>query len=378
MSSGETSPGAGAGPPTAAGPPYLPTTAGLGGTPTPKVDDPVCAVLLVFFVAAAATNMTIFQINRRRDHKFVFSAMLFGFCMARITALVMRIVWASRPHNVRIAIAGNILTLAGVVLLFLVNLLFAQRLLRAYRPRVGWHRAVTLVFRFLFVSIVACLLMLIAATVDSFYTLNPSTRLIDRKIQLVGSTWYALLAFLPLPIVLLTVYLPPRPPFHGPVEPFGHGRLATKVRLLLFTSTLLALGAGFRAGANFDARPLVRPAWFDNKPSYYCFNYVIELIVVYTYTIARFDKRFHVPNGASAPGHYAAGSGLAGMTDTTTGGGGLQRKPSLADRVNTEAEVFGAGNERDIPTNAAMEEKAKDWDAQARDELQKEDDGEAV
>jgi hypothetical protein len=66
------------------GPPYPPSAALLGGTPTVAVDDPISGVLLLFFVAAAATNMTIFQINRRRDHKFLFSGLVFGFCVSSL------------------------------------------------------------------------------------------------------------------------------------------------------------------------------------------------------------------------------------------------------------------------------------------------------
>ncbi|CAK7211360.1 hypothetical protein SEUCBS140593_001151 [Sporothrix eucalyptigena] len=361
MSSGATSSAA------VTGPPYLPTTAGLGGTPTPKVDDPISAVLLLFFIAGAATNMTILQINRRRGHKFIISGMVFGFCMARITALVMRIVWASRQHNVSIAIAANIFTVAGVVLLFLVNLLFTQRIVRAYRPRLGWSRPITYAFRFLFFSVPIVLVMVIPVSVYSFYTLDAHKHDVLRRVQLTGITWMALLAFLPIPITLLTLFAPPRPPHHGTVESFGQGQMRTKVGLLLFTSTILTLGAGFRAGVNFDARPLTDPAWYDSKPCYYIFNYVIEIIVVYTYTISRFDRRFHIPNGSSAPGHYAAGGAVANKEGTVAADGGeagetavsgadgapLGRKTTLADRINNESDVFGSDEEPTLNGNAA-------------------------
>jgi hypothetical protein len=48
-----------------------------------------------------------------------------------------------------------------------------------------------------------------------------------------------------------------------------------------------------------------RPAWFHGKACYYCFNFVVEVMVVYIYTLSRFDTRFHVPDGSSAPGHYS-------------------------------------------------------------------------
>ena len=44
---------------SAKGPPYLPTTAGIGGLPTKNVDDPISAVFLVLFVIGAASHMTI-------------------------------------------------------------------------------------------------------------------------------------------------------------------------------------------------------------------------------------------------------------------------------------------------------------------------------
>ncbi|CAK7218483.1 hypothetical protein SCUCBS95973_003502 [Sporothrix curviconia] len=357
-----------------AGPPYAPTIAGLGGTPTPKVDDPIIAVLLLFFVAGAATNMTILQVNRRRGHKFVMSGMVFGFCMARTTALVMRIVWASRQHNVSIAIAANIFTVAGVVLLFLVNLIFTQRIVRAYRPRLGWSRPITYLFRFFFFSVPIVLIMVIPATVYSFFTLDVHKRDQLRRVQLTATTWMALLAFLPIPVTILTILAPPRPPHHGSVESFGRGQLRTKVGLLLFTSTVLALGAAFRAAVNFDVRPLSDPAWFDSRACYYCFNYVIEIIVVYTYTISRFDRRFHIPNGSSAPGHYAAGGAVAikegvadpaadrgesgvaaaGSAAAATGPDGavLERKTTLADRINDESDVFGSDEEPTLNGNA--------------------------
>ena len=282
--------------------------------------------------------MTIFQINKRHEHKFVFSGLLFGFSMARISALTMRIVWASRPTNVSVLIAASVFTAAGVLLLFIVNLIFAQRIVRAYHPGFGWHKHVTMGFRFLLFSVIGLLIMVVTVTVHSFFTLDAGIHDKERKVQLFAGTYLALLAFLPIPIVIAAALFPRK----TRVEKFGSGRFRTKVRLLLFTSTLLALGAGFRLGVNFAPRPLNDPAWYHSKPCYYCFNFVIELIVVYTYVIARFDRRFHVPNGASAPGDYS--------------------------RVNRESEVFGTGDDND-PDLVAQQEQ---WANAAEHELKQE------
>jgi hypothetical protein len=45
-----------------------------------NIDTPITAVFLVLFMVGAATHMTIFQLNRKRGHKFLFNAVLFGTC----------------------------------------------------------------------------------------------------------------------------------------------------------------------------------------------------------------------------------------------------------------------------------------------------------
>ncbi|KAK0643677.1 hypothetical protein B0T16DRAFT_494668 [Cercophora newfieldiana] len=281
--------------------PYLPQTAQLGGVPTTNLDVPICAVFLALFVGGAAANMTVFQINRKHNYKFLFSGLLFGFCMARIVALSMRIVWSAHPRDVNVGIAAQIFTAAGVLLLFITNLIFAQRIIRAYHPFFGWNRGVTLMFRLLFGSIIAVLIMVITVTVQSFFTLDPDTRRIDRDLQLFCATFLAVLATLPIPLALLAAIIPRR----TRIDKFGEGHFSTKFALLIFTTTLLGAGAIFRAAIAYNPRPIQDPAWYQSKACYYCFNFGVEIIVVYTYALSRFDRRFHVPDGSSAPGHYS-------------------------------------------------------------------------
>ncbi|KAF3767766.1 hypothetical protein M406DRAFT_253186, partial [Cryphonectria parasitica EP155] len=347
--------------PSQSGPPYAPTTASLGGFPTVHLDDPICAVLLALYVAAAATHMTIFQINRRRDHKFVFSGMLFGFCMARITTLTLRIVWASYPHDVNIAIAASIFVQAGVLLLFIVNLIFAQRIVRSYHPKFGWSRGLGWVFKFLYFCVLAMLIMVITAVVDTFFTLNVSTRMKDRDITLFAGTFLALLAFLPIPIALLSMLIPRS---HRP-EKFGQGRYRTKLSLLLFTSFILSVGACFRLAVNYTTpRPITDPAWYHSKACFYCFNFAIELVVVYLYAISRFDRRFHVPNGSSAPGHYSGSKVGKDGRRASTGARSAAGGPSL--EVNRESDVFGDDEEP-----ALQDRRQVEWEASALAELNK-------
>jgi hypothetical protein len=59
-------------------PPYRPTVWALGGRSTKSVDLPITAVFLALFIIGAATHMTILQLNRKRNHKFLFNGALFG------------------------------------------------------------------------------------------------------------------------------------------------------------------------------------------------------------------------------------------------------------------------------------------------------------
>ena len=244
--------------------------------------------------------MTIFQLNRRRSHKFVFSGLLFGFCMARITTCVLRIAWSTRLTNIRLAIAAQVFVAAGVLLLFVVNLIFTQRILRATHPRFGWHKALSRVFSVYYATIVLTLIMLIVAVVQSFYTRNPDTLQIDASIQRYGSTYFAVSAFLPLPMLFIGLIIPR----HSALDKFGWGRFRVRVALLVFSSIILTLGAAFRAGIGYLPRPASDPAWYHSKACFYIFNFSIEILVVFLYAVMRVDLRFHVPDGAKRATGY--------------------------------------------------------------------------
>ncbi|RKU49013.1 hypothetical protein DL546_009702 [Coniochaeta pulveracea] len=349
-------------PPPPPPPPYLPPTAQLGGSPNRSVDVPICAVFLVFFICMAATHMTIFQINRKRGHKFFFSAVLFGFCMARIVALTTRIAWALHPRSIGVGIAAGIFTQAGVLLLFVVNLVFSQRILRAYQPTIGWHPIVKYIYLLLLFLVVTLLIMVISATVHMFFTLSPTARSTDRAIQLFCGTGFTVIAFFPIPIILLASLLPRK----TRVEKFGQGRFRTKIRLVIFTATLLTLGAAFRLGTAFAAPPIDRPGWFDSKACFYFFNFTVEAVVIFTYAVMRFDRRFHVPNGSYAPGHYA---------------GGLQRL-TFSDCINRETDLFAdvaeiaqggttvtSQHSASMETEVTEDERGRQWTEKARREL---------
>jgi hypothetical protein len=244
-------------------------------------------VLIFLFALVGAFHLTL-RLKLHPTHRSRLGFLLFIFSVVRTVALVLRIAWSSYPRSVNVAIAANVFTAAGVVILFIVNLIFTRRLAHDY-VRGGKSRFFDWALRFLVFCIAASVIMLIVATVYSFFTLDPVARLTARKIQLFGSTYLALLAFLPIPAALLALV------FRNEAvreDPALRRRFMAKVQLLLVTAALLTLGAGFRCGTAFDARPLGHPTWFHHKAAFYCFNFVIEVIVLYIYAAARFDFRF--------------------------------------------------------------------------------------
>jgi len=247
-----------------------------------------------------------------------------------MVACVMRIVWATRPTNVSVAIAASIFVAVGVIILLIVNLIFAQRILRAAQPRTGWHPSVGLVFKGLYALIIVTLILIISFVILSFYTLDPSKRNTARDIQLYGGTLNATIAFLPVLLLLLGVIIPRR----TSPEKFGTDRYRHKILILLTVSFLLSLGAWFRVGILYlPPRPREDPAWYHSKACFYVFNFGLEAVVIWLYVIVRVDNRFFIPDGSKGPGDYLGGKRVQGN-------GTAEKGAKMDTRVTTDEEVF--------------------------------------
>lgn len=288
--------------PALPGPPYKSPIATLGGLPTVSLDVPITSVFLFLFVVGAIGHMTVLQINLRRGHKFTMSGAMFGFCLARTIAGAMRITWATKPQNVSVEIAATIFIAIGDLVGFIVNLNLAQRILRAVHPGVGWHPALKIGFIVVYSLIFVSLCLLVGFALDSYYTLDPTKLKHSRDVELYGTTYFAFTAILPLPLLLAVLCMPRK----NDIEHFGTGSFRSKIMIVLFGSTVLSLGAWFRCSTNYlTPRPVTHPAPYQSKTCFYIFYFSLEVIVIYTYLIVRFDRRFHVPNGSKGPGDYS-------------------------------------------------------------------------
>ena len=223
--------------------------------------------------------------------------------MARVSACMIRIVWATHPKNTSLAIAADLLVADGNVLGFVVNLNFAHRIIRALHPSIGWSRPVTWAFASLYVMIVISVILLISFSIESYYTLNLYRLHTAHYILFYGSSYFATAAVLPI-LLLLAALLKPR---KSRQENFGrYGSMRSKILITFWGASLMALGAWFRAGTGFlKPRPATHPAWYQSKACFYVFYFTIEITVICSYFFFRIDQRFHVPDGANGPGEYS-------------------------------------------------------------------------
>lgn len=213
-------------------------------------------------------------------------------------------------------------------------------------PNFGWHVAFSTFFKVLYALVLAMLAMVITATVQSFYTLNPHIKKIDLDLQRTASTYLMTISFLPIPMVGIGLLLPRK----AKVEKFGVGRWRTKITLLLLSATLLCLGASFRTGTLYrNPKPRSSPAWYHAKWCFYFFNFVVEIIVVYLYLVLRIDKRFHIPDGSKGAGAYTSDQN---QESADSNAAGPRHSFVSGHRILSEEEVFDNESPVESPIDA--------------------------
>jgi hypothetical protein len=253
--------------------------------------------------------------------------------VTRVLATSLRMAWAAHPHNIRVGMAAMIFVYAGVILLFIANLFFTQRLVRAQHPHFGWSKPFSIALPALLAIMVATILALIAGVIMEFYSLDHTIGVAVRDIQIYGSTFYAVVAFLPIPVVIISTLARQHPKIKmtSTVDKFGEGSVTSKIIIILFSACVLTTGAAYRAGTTWlppipnmlNGAPVHGP-WYFSRGSFYAFNFSLELFVVWFWLAVRIDKRFIIPNGAKGPYSYGSGFVFAGEAGN--------EKPQLGNR----------------------------------------------
>ena len=227
---------------------------------------------------------------------------MFGFCMSRVGTHVLRLALATRPNNARLYIAALIFTNIGVLVIYMVLLLLTLRVFRATHPKLGWNRPLGKTFTVSYFLLLGALLLVIAFTILSFYTLNPTLRTVALWIQRAAILYLMIFNVMSLVLLLLSLLLPRAPDN----ENFGTGSMGSKLIVLGVALFFCIFIAGFRTGTAWSAaRPASNPAWYDSKAAFYVILFGFEIIIVYLFLFTRFDRMFWVPNGSHKPGDYS-------------------------------------------------------------------------
>ncbi|KAG6360402.1 hypothetical protein INS49_011461 [Diaporthe citri] len=257
----------------------------LGGNPPNKsVDLPVTVFFLLLFLLGAFTHISIYRANAKRGHKFLLSDLMFDFCMIRSVT------------------SAQIFFNGGAAVIFVVNIFFAQRIVRSMHPGVGWSVPFSLGTVILAISVPPVIILQITS-ISVFFLSTDNPDRADAAVALLktGSSWNIWLVSFPFLVTFLACSIPgPKP------EKFGSGNLRVKTSLAMLGAALLATGATVRTYATFNPRPPNSGDVLYSKPVFYITQFSFEIIVVALYAFARIDLLFHVPNGSSQPGDYSA------------------------------------------------------------------------
>lgn len=272
------------------------------GYPRPRTDAAPDAFFLALYFTGFCTFLTLFIYNTKRHHKFLFTELMCGFCVARTITTSLRLAWMYDITNRGLGIATTIFTTLGVLVMFIVNALLAQRLLRALHPHLGWHPWVWRSYLFLFLCVPCFLIITVTAIVESFFAVDPRILQIDLELEQAATVFFMFSSFLPIPIVLYGLWASR----HREPDHFGKGSVYKKAIVLLISAFLLCVGATFRAGTIFlSFNPATQQNdWWNDKWSFYFFYFTVEIIVLVMYLTLRIDLMFHIPNGCKGPYSY--------------------------------------------------------------------------
>lgn len=199
--------------------------------------------------------------------------------------------WANDQMNASLALTAGIFVAAGTLILYIINGILTFRIVKDQHHRFGETIRILVLSRFLLFGIILTLILMIVAAVQSAYTLNTKIRAVDRQLQLYGVTFYAIIAGLPLIVLLISHITANRPPSTSKIGPSRHRRRITTVVLV---SVLLSVRAIWICIVTWQRpTPLTQPLeWYLNKPSFYLVSLVPELLAVMVFCFLRIDNYF--------------------------------------------------------------------------------------
>lgn len=329
----------------------------MGGVPTSIPDTPVTIIFLILFAVALGLETLLYRLDCTRAplnvdcnddedddshhhcrrylsnlhilHPFPFlPALRITFLLTRLAALATRLAWTYHPraHGASdLEVASTILAPAGSVLLLVANPLLARRFARDYAA-FGPHPAVARTAKAAVFCAVVSLVMAVSTHADAYFTREREELDRGRSVWLVAECILLAIALLPVLGVLVSGW---GFPLQGEVER-DRPRFQSRGAMICGVGLLLTLQQGFRTGVAFEGRGRQSRAWFLHKAAYYCFVYLIDLMIVSWFLAARLDRRFRQRSAELKSKRVQDGPREV-----------PRRSERWRDRVNRERDVFG-------------------------------------
>lgn len=231
--------------------------------------------------------MLLAESHRRKGHGRTIPIITFLFSGERVLACAVRMAWASRPGNVRVAVASQVLLQAGVLLLLLLNLILAQRVLLGQRPGPRTRRWLRVLLGAMSALTVSALIMVVVSIIVSVYSLDQRTIERCRDVQRAAASYLLVLAMAPAVLLLGAALLSNKP------MPRVTKARRSEVAIVLSSCLLCTLNAGFKAGVVW-ARPksLFDPAWYHSRACLYTLVLGTELVALVMLLATRADLKF--------------------------------------------------------------------------------------
>jgi len=233
--------------------------------------------------------------------------------MTLALALSFRIAWAAHPSNAHVAMASLVFTYAGAILLFVVNLALTQQVVHTQHPQLKRSGPLTFASLMLLLIIIGAVFGLIAGVVLQFYW--PPNDPSALALRTYGSATYAVIAFIPIPIVAISTLAHARRVMNERTTPSGdksaNGSMVAHVTIVVISASFLTLGAAYRLAtlclASTSEDLLAETPWYFSRGSFYAFNFGIGLFAVLFWLVLRVDEPVIIASGPAAFAVYARG-----------------------------------------------------------------------
>ncbi|CCA72879.1 hypothetical protein PIIN_06816 [Serendipita indica DSM 11827] len=170
----------------------------------PDHDDVIAGSIFIAVFALVGIGLHVRPLLTH-GYQFFWTLALLAFCVLRILAIGTRIALKNDLHNKALGCITQILLSAGVAILLVVNIQMSRRFFCQLHPRHS--KVVKYALTGTAYMVDPLVAIVIFAIIQTYVATDPHVLSIDRDIRIVCSIFFVVLAFLPIPVVILVLVL---------------------------------------------------------------------------------------------------------------------------------------------------------------------------